>query len=55
MARVAMLRFVSEIRFSKSTLQEVTMSGWNMAIWNGEWKHGNRIMRIETLERDMAA
>ncbi len=32
MARVAMLRLLSEIRFSKSTLQEVTASGWIMAI-----------------------
>ena len=33
MARVAMLRLVSDIRFSRSTLHEVTASGWIMEIW----------------------
>ena len=32
-ASVAMLRLLSEIRFSRSTLQLVTTSGWSMAIW----------------------
>ena len=32
MARVAMLRLLSEMRFSRSTLHEVTASGWIMAI-----------------------
>lgn len=47
MARVAMLRLVSEIRFSRSTLHDVTASGWIMEIW--EWDtdgNGNGIMRL---------
>jgi len=32
MASVAMLRLLSEMRFSRSTLQEMTASGWIMAI-----------------------
>ena len=32
MARVAMLRLLSEMRFSRSTLQEVTASGWIIAM-----------------------
>lgn len=32
MARVAMLRLLSEMRFSRSTLQEITVSGWIMAM-----------------------
>ena len=32
MARVAMLLLLSEMRFSRSTLHEMTASGWIMAI-----------------------
>ena len=32
MARVAILRLLSEMRFSRSTLQEVTASGWIIAM-----------------------
>ena len=39
MASVAMLRLVSEIRFSKSTLQLVTTSGCNIAIWRKQTRY----------------
>lgn len=52
MARVAMLRLLSEIRFSRSMLQLVTASGWSIAIYtcrgNGKREGGERVNKCTT-------
>lgn len=50
MARVAMLLLVSEMRFSRSTLHEVTASGWNMAIRLRVFTAEKRIVGFEEVK-----
>ena len=49
-ARVAMLLLESEIRFSRSTLHEVTASGWTMAILFRVFTAENRIVGLEEVK-----
>ena len=50
MASVAMLLLESEIRFSRSTLHEVTASGWTMAILFSVFTAENRIVGLEDVK-----
>ena len=47
MARVAMLRLESEMRFSRSTLQEVTESGCRMAMRFSVFTAENRMVGLD--------
>ena len=50
MARVAILLLLSEMRFSRSTLQEVTASGWIMAIRLSVFTAAKRMVGLDDVK-----